>query len=247
MGFTPRGRGGFRGGRGGRGRFDNTNHGPPDEVAEAGTYLHPCQEDIVCKLTSEKVPYFNVPVYLENKEQIGKIDEIFGPIKDAYFSIKLSDTLKSKSFKEGVKFYIDAYKFMPLDRILNPSASRGRGGGRGRGGRGDFRGGRGDFRGGRGGDRNSFRGGRGGDRGDFRGGRGDFRGGRGDFRGGRGDFRGGRGDFRGSRGDSRGGRGEFRGGRGGGRGFNNSFNSGKRESSDSPSFGGQGKRVRLDE
>ncbi|KAA3680074.1 uncharacterized protein DEA37_0003898 [Paragonimus westermani] len=57
--------------------------GPPEEVAEAGTYLHPCQEDIVCKLTSEKVPYFNVPVYLENKEQIGKIDEIFGPIKDA--------------------------------------------------------------------------------------------------------------------------------------------------------------------
>ncbi|GAA32048.1 H/ACA ribonucleoprotein complex subunit 1 [Clonorchis sinensis] len=84
MGFGRpfRGRGGFRGGRGG-GRFDNANQGPPEEVVEAGTFLHPCQEDIVCRLTSEKVPYFNAPVYLQNKEEVGKIDEIFGPIKDA--------------------------------------------------------------------------------------------------------------------------------------------------------------------
>lgn len=26
----------------------------------------------------DKVPYFNAPVYFENKEQIGKVDEIFG-------------------------------------------------------------------------------------------------------------------------------------------------------------------------
>ena len=40
------------------------------------------------KCTNEKVPYFNSPVYLENKEKIGKVDEIFGPIKDFWFSVK---------------------------------------------------------------------------------------------------------------------------------------------------------------
>ncbi|THD24957.1 H/ACA ribonucleoprotein complex subunit [Fasciola hepatica] len=242
MGFTPRGRGGFRGGRGG-GRFDNANQGPPEEVVEVGTYHHSCQEDIVCKLTNEKIPHFNAFVYLENKEEVGKVDEIFGPIKDA--------------------FYMDPYKFLPLDRVLNPNAFRGRGrgsrGGRGgdnrgigRGGRGDFRGGRGsrggDFRGGRGGD---FRGGRGGDSrggrgGESRGGRGgDFRGGRG---GGRGDFRGGRdsgrGDFRGGRDSNRGefrgrGRGDYRGGRGehGGKRASDNFSSGTEN---------QGKKIRFD-
>lgn len=82
MGFTPRGRGGFRGSRGG-GRFDNANQGPPETVVEVATYHHSCQEDIVCKLTNEQIPHFNATVYLENKEEVGKVDEIFGPIKDA--------------------------------------------------------------------------------------------------------------------------------------------------------------------
>ncbi len=28
--------------------------------------------------TCKKIPYFNAPIYFENKEMIGKIDEIFG-------------------------------------------------------------------------------------------------------------------------------------------------------------------------
>lgn len=49
-----------------------------------GEFMHPCEDDIVCKCTTEenKVPYFNAPVYLENKEQIGKVDEIFGQLRD---------------------------------------------------------------------------------------------------------------------------------------------------------------------
>ena len=34
------------------------------------------------KSTNEQVPYFNAPIYLENKSQIGKIDDIFGPINE---------------------------------------------------------------------------------------------------------------------------------------------------------------------
>lgn len=53
-------------------------------VSVLGEFLHPCEDDLVCKCTTDenKVPYFNAPVYLENKEQIGKVDEIFGQLRD---------------------------------------------------------------------------------------------------------------------------------------------------------------------
>mgnify|MGYP001804415518 FL=1 len=44
--------------------------------------MHTCEGDIVCKLIHEKVPYFNAPIYLENKTNIGKVDEIFGKVSD---------------------------------------------------------------------------------------------------------------------------------------------------------------------
>ncbi len=44
--------------------------------------MHPCEGDLVCKSTHEMVPYFNAPVFLENKEQIGKVDDIFGPLTE---------------------------------------------------------------------------------------------------------------------------------------------------------------------
>jgi len=50
--------------------------------AELGHFIHPCEDDLVLKCTNEKIPYFNAPLYFENKQQIGKVDEIFGPIND---------------------------------------------------------------------------------------------------------------------------------------------------------------------
>ena len=38
--------------------------------------MHECESEIVCKSTNEKIPYFNAPIYLENKSDIGKVDEI---------------------------------------------------------------------------------------------------------------------------------------------------------------------------
>ncbi|KAK7137865.1 hypothetical protein R3I94_013494 [Phoxinus phoxinus] len=185
--------GGFGGGRGGGGRGGFNRYqdfGPPEYVIAVGEFLHPCEDEIVCKCVTEenKVPYFNAPIYLENKEQIGKVDEIFGQIRDFYFSVKLSENMKASSFKKLQKFYIDPMKLLPLQRFLpRPPGEKGppRGGrGGGRGGRGGgFRGGRGGF-GGRGGSRGGGGGGFGGGRGGgFRGGRGGG-GGRG-FRGGR--------------------------------------------------------------
>lgn len=50
--------------------------------AEVGYFTHACEEQLVCKATCEKVPYFNAPIYLENKEQVGQVDEILGAIRD---------------------------------------------------------------------------------------------------------------------------------------------------------------------
>jgi H/ACA ribonucleoprotein complex subunit 1 len=81
-GNRGRGRGNFGGrGRGGRGGY-HQDQGPPEHVIEIGSFLHPCENDLVCKSTHAKIPYFNAPIYLENKTQIGKIDDIFGPMTD---------------------------------------------------------------------------------------------------------------------------------------------------------------------
>lgn len=176
------GRGGARGGRGGFGGRAMPQ-GPPDSVLEMGEFLHPCEGDVVCRSINTKIPYFNAPIYLENKTQVGKVDEILGPLNEVYFTIKCGDGVQATSFKEGDKFYIAPDKLLPIERFIpkpkvagppkpknkkkRTGAPAGRGGARGGfGGRGGSRGGFG----GRGGSRGGF-GGRGGSRGGF-GGRG---------------------------------------------------------------------------
>ncbi|ODV77913.1 Gar1-domain-containing protein [Suhomyces tanzawaensis NRRL Y-17324] len=177
-----------------------------------GAFNKACEGDIVCRSINVKIPYFNAPIYLENKTQVGKVDEILGPLNEVYFTIKTSEGVKADSFKDGDKFYIAPDKLLPLERFLPKAAPVGpkpkkKSTGGGRGGFGGARGGRGGFGGARGG-RGGFGGGRGGARGGFGGARGGARGGFGGARGGRGGFggdRGGRGGFGGSRG-GRGGR-----------------------------------------
>ncbi len=50
--------------------------------SEMGTFLHPCENEMVYKSVNEKVPKFNSMVYTQTKQEIGKIDEIFGPINE---------------------------------------------------------------------------------------------------------------------------------------------------------------------
>jgi H/ACA ribonucleoprotein complex subunit 1 len=54
---------------------------------EVSSFLHACEGDAVTKLTNEKIPYFNAPIFLQNKTQIGKVDEIFGPINESVSSL----------------------------------------------------------------------------------------------------------------------------------------------------------------
>jgi H/ACA ribonucleoprotein complex subunit 1 len=66
----------------------------------------------------DKVPYFNAPIYLQNKSMIGKVDEILGPINEVYFSIKMGDGMVASSFKKGDKVYIGGDKLLPIERFL---------------------------------------------------------------------------------------------------------------------------------
>jgi H/ACA ribonucleoprotein complex subunit 1 len=170
-----------------------------------GTFIHACEGEMVCESINTKVPYFNAPIFLENKVRtpsnplprannpkipVGKVDEILGPINMLHFTIKPQEGIVAQSFKSGDKFYIGSDKLLPLDRFLpkpapppgTPKLKRAGGARGGRGGRGD----RGGFSRGWGAPRG--RGGFGG--GGFGGGRGGgfVPRGRGGDRGGRGSF-----------------------------------------------------------
>ncbi|KAJ5172911.1 H/ACA ribonucleoprotein complex subunit GAR1 [Penicillium capsulatum] len=205
MSFRGRGsatganRGGF-GNRGGRGGFQ-PSFGPPAQVLEMGTVMHSCEGEMVCESINPKIPYFNAPIYLENKTPIGKVDEVLGPINQVYFTIKPQEGIVATSFKPGDKVFIGGDKLLPLEKFLPkpkppPGAAKPKRAGGARGGaRGGAPRGRGGF-GGRGGaprGRGGFGGGRGG--GFSRGGGGGFS--RGGPRGGGFSRGGSRGGFRG--------------------------------------------------
>lgn len=126
-------------GRGaGRGGFQQRDFGPPDTVLgmfnildllacthctlavlEMGSFVHAVEDEMLCaSLMPDKVPYFNAPIYLQNKSVIGKVDEILGPINEVYFSIKMGEGMVASSFKKGDKVYIGGDKLLPLERFL---------------------------------------------------------------------------------------------------------------------------------
>ncbi|KAF2155238.1 Gar1-domain-containing protein [Myriangium duriaei CBS 260.36] len=164
MSFRGRGggRGGFSrgGGGGGFGRGGFAPQGPPATVLEMGKFLHSCEGEMVYESVNTKIPYFNAPIYLENKTPIGKVDEILGPLNQVFFTVKPQEGIQATSFKPGDAVYIGGDKLLPLEKFLPkpkpaPGAAKvkkpaGRGGARGgfgaRGGRGgSFGGGRGGF------------------------------------------------------------------------------------------------------
>lgn len=81
-------------------RYDQ---GPPETVTPLGHFAWTVENDLVLKVDIEQVPFFNAPIYTENKQQIGKIDEIFGNIRDYYVSVKLSENVKAGSFQKDTQ------------------------------------------------------------------------------------------------------------------------------------------------
>lgn len=69
---------------------------------------------------SPQVPYFNAGVFLANKTQVGRVEEIFGPTTDVMFTVKCGDGVVATSFAPKDKLYVDPYKLLPMARFLNP-------------------------------------------------------------------------------------------------------------------------------
>ena len=60
---------------------------------------------------------------------MGKVEEIFGGIQNAYFTVKMSDGVIATSYAAGDKFFIDPAKLLPLERFLpQPKGAATRGG-----------------------------------------------------------------------------------------------------------------------
>ena len=66
------------------------------------------------------MPYFNGPIFLENKTQVGKVEEILGPINSSYFTVKMMDGVVATSYAKGDKFFIAPDKLLPMERFTNP-------------------------------------------------------------------------------------------------------------------------------
>jgi len=145
------GRGGNGSGRG-RGRGNITRDLTPETIIEMGKFLHSCEGEAICELTQSKVPFFNAPIFRANKTQVGKVEEIFGPISKVMVTIKLLEGVQASSCAIGDSFHISPDKLLPLERFLPQHTSstngkkrktstisqergpgRGRGQGRGRG------------------------------------------------------------------------------------------------------------------
>ncbi|CAM9622405.1 unnamed protein product, partial [Ectocarpus sp. 4 AP-2014] len=65
--------------------------------------MHPCEDEMVYKLTNSMVPYFNAGAYLDNKTKVGKVDEILGPVNGVMFTVKPDTGVNASSFKNGDK------------------------------------------------------------------------------------------------------------------------------------------------
>ena len=58
---------------------------------------------ITCSLLEKKVPLLMRSIYLENKQLIGKVDDVFGPVTAPGIAIKPVEGVKGESLKEGDK------------------------------------------------------------------------------------------------------------------------------------------------
>ncbi len=119
---------------------------------------------MICNVLGSNVPLLMRSIYLQNKNKIGKVDDVFGPMSKPGLAIKPDEGVKAESFKAGDKLYADPQQTRPTTFFQpRPAAAKapravgqqgkmaGRDGFKPRGGFGGGDRGRGGFRGGRGG------------------------------------------------------------------------------------------------
>ena len=93
-------------------------------AAELGSFEHACEGELVCQNTQPDIPHFNAPVYFENMTEIGKVDEIFGSLTEARFTVKLGQGFQAATMEKGMKIFVNPMKLLPLDRFKPRPASK---------------------------------------------------------------------------------------------------------------------------
>ena len=81
------------------------NSGPPERINVVAEVSHVCEGQIVGMVKDKYVPLLARMIWTENKQLIGKVDDVFGP-KDAPGIAVNPDTqtgVKAESFKKGDK------------------------------------------------------------------------------------------------------------------------------------------------
>ncbi len=79
------------------------DQGPPEYVQEIAEFSHECEGLLIATMTTEQVPLLMRSIYLQNKNKIGKMDDIFGAINSGGIAIKPDEGIKADGFKAGDK------------------------------------------------------------------------------------------------------------------------------------------------
>eukprot|EP00703_Trepomonas_sp_PC1_P001737 JAP94869.1 Nucleolar GAR1-like protein [Trepomonas sp. PC1] len=84
--------------------------------------MHVCydskQNYAICSCTDNKlVPKFNSFIYDKNEKQVGKIEEVFGPISKFFISFKSLDGYKLDSIQKDSMFGIRSGQLIPVERF----------------------------------------------------------------------------------------------------------------------------------
>ena len=153
------GRGNFRGGNNKfqtKGKFQGTQS--TGDLVEFGKFMHAAENTLIFKSTSDtQYPAFNAQVFDKNKNELGKVGEVFGPLNEFYFSLEPKSGVSETMFKADDPIYLYSDKLFSVDRLKNPPAPVKRGGQKGGNQRGGAQRGRGGMQ--RGGNRGNQRGG----------------------------------------------------------------------------------------
>lgn len=51
-----------------------------DICAEMGSFMHACEGEMLCESINPKIPYFNAPIYLENKVRLSNLLSMADPV-----------------------------------------------------------------------------------------------------------------------------------------------------------------------
>ena len=68
---------------------------------------------LICYTSGNNIPLLMRTIYLQNKNRIGKVDDVFGQLNKSGIAIKPDEGVKAESFKAGDKV-IKAYVILTL-------------------------------------------------------------------------------------------------------------------------------------